>query len=405
MSMPLLALAAAAFGVGTTEFVVMGLLPGVAADLDVSIPAAGMIITAYAAGVVVGAPIMAALTNGMPRKPALLGLMAIFVLGNLFCALAPGYELLIVARVLTAFCHGAFFGIAAVAATDLVPAGRRTQAVALVFAGLTVANVLGVPGGTLVGEALGWRATFAGVAVIGIAAMVAIGLWVPAQLPSRRSDLRTEFRVLGQPQVLLAMSMTVLTSASLFTVFTFIAPLLIERMGFSVAGVSWGLLVFGVGMTAGSFLGGRLADRNPAATIGGFILALIGVLAVLPLAGPEPLSVYALLFVWGLVIFSLAPPLQMRVMQAAHDAPNAASTLNQAAFNLGNAGGAWLGATALAAGLDYGHLPALAMALAAAALSVAMVSHRLEHRSGAAAPVALVRRTDLFADEPTAWSG
>ena len=380
MMLPLFALAAAAFGIGTTEFVVMGLLPNVAADLGVTVPAAGMIITAYAAGVVVGAPIMAVLTNGRPRKPMLLALMAIFVVGNFFCALAPSYELLIAARIVTAFCHAAFFGIAAIVAADLVPQGKRTQAVALVFAGLTVANILGVPGGTSIGDLFGWRTTFVGVVMIGVVAMAAIAIWLPNDLSSPRGDLKAEFKVLGRPQVLLAMSMTVLTSAGLFSVFTFIAPLLAGEAGLDVPAISLGLLVFGAGMTAGSFLGGKLADRNLMGTITGFIVALIGILALLPLAVQSAASAYVILFIWGLAVFSLAPPLQMRVMQKAADAPNAASTLNQAAFNLGNAGGAWIGATALTRGFDYVHLPYVAVGLIGAALFVAAVSVAIDRR-------------------------
>ena len=399
MLLPLFALAAAAFGVGTTEFVVMGLLPNVAADLGISIPSAGLIITAYAAGVVIGAPIMATLTNGRPRKPALLALMAIFVVGNLCCALAPSYELLMGARIVTAFCHAAFFGIAAIVAADLVPAGRRTQAIALVFAGLTVANILGVPGGTSLGSLLGWRATFIAVAVIGVLAMTLMILWLPRHLPAPRGDLRAEFRVLLRPQVLLAMSTTVLASAALFTVFTFVAPLLGETTGLSVTGISWLLLVFGVGMTAGSFIGGRLADWNLPATILGTLAAVGVVLALLPLLAPYAIATYVLFFVWGLVGFAMAPALQMRVMQAAGDAPTAASTLNQAAFNLGNAGGATLGAAALALGLDYVQLPLLSVAIVGTALLVTALSVILERRQ---LRRSLMQTVDLLGGDPPA---
>ena len=399
MLLPLFALAAAAFGVGTTEFVVMGLLPNVAADLGISIPSAGLIITAYAAGVVIGAPIMATLTNGRPRKPALLALMVIFVVGNLCCALAPSYELLIGARIVTAFCHAAFFGIAAIVAADLVPAGRRTQAIALVFAGLTVANILGVPGGTSLGSLLGWRATFIAVAVIGVLAMTLMILWLPRHLPAPRGDLRAEFRVLLRPQVLLAMSTTVLASAALFTVFTFVAPLLGETTGLSVTGISWLLLVFGVGMTAGSFIGGRLADWNLPATILGTLAAVGVVLALLPLLAPYAIATYVLFFVWGLVGFAMAPALQMRVMQAAGDAPTAASTLNQAAFNLGNAGGATLGAAALALGLDYVQLPLLSVAIICTALLVTAMSVVLERRQ---LRRSLMQTVDLLGGDPPA---
>lgn len=401
MLLPLFALAAAAFGVGTTEFVVMGLLPNVATDLGVSVPDAGMIITAYAAGVVVGAPIMAVLTNGRPRKPALLALMAIFILGNLFCALAPGYEWLIAARIVTAFCHAAFFGIAAVVAADIAPDGRRTQAVALVFAGLTVANILGVPGGTALGSLLGWRATFVAVAAVGILAIAAIALWLPANLTAPRGDLRTEFRAMARPQALLAFLMTAVTSGSAFVVFTFVAPLLGEVTGLSVAGISWALLVFGLGMTAGSFVGGRLADISVMGTLVGFFLASIAVLLTLPLAAPHPVAMFVLMFVWGLVGFALAPALQMRVMQMASDAPNAASTLNQAAFNIGNASGAWLASSVLTLGLGYLDLPLIAAGVIAIGLAAAGASLVIERRASLRALEATV---DLLEPRPPAYS-
>lgn len=386
MSLPLIALAIASFGVGTTEFVVMGLLPGVADDLGVSIPDAGLVVTAYAAGVVIGAPIMAVVTNRFPRKASLLGLMGIFVVGNAFCALAPDYAMLIVARVVTAFCHGAFFGIAAVVAAELVAPNRRAQAVALVFAGLTVANIMGVPGGTALGQALGWRATFWAVALIGLLSIAAIAAWLPAGLKAPHGDLAREFKVLGRPQVLLAMSITVLTSASLFVVFTFIAPFLGTVTGLSDAAITGALLLFGVGMTAGSFLGGRLADRAVMPTIIGVTAALIGVLVVLAsVADSAPLTL-ATMLVWGLVIFSLAPALQIRVVNVASDAPNVASTLNQAAFNLGNAGGAWIGSAVLTLGLGYDGLPWVGVLVAAVALAAGLLSRRLDRGIGSPTP-------------------
>jgi MFS transporter, DHA1 family, inner membrane transport protein len=386
MPLPLIALAIASFGIGTTEFVVMGLLPGMAADLCVSIPDAGLVVTAYAAGVVIGAPIMAIATNGFPRKASLLGLMGIFIAGNVLCALAPGYAMLIAARVVTAFCHGAFFGIAAVVASEVVAPNRRARAVALVFAGLTVANIIGVPGGTALGQAFGWRATFWAVAAIGLLSIAAIAAWLPAGLKAPRGNLASEFKVLGRPQVLLAMSITVLTSASLFVVFTFIAPFLGTVTGLSDTAVTGALLLFGIGMTAGSFVGGRLADRAVMATIAGVAAALIGVLATLAFIAGSALLTLATMLVWGLVIFSLAPALQIRVVDAASDAPNVASTLNQAAFNLGNAGGAWIGSAALMQGLDYGGLPWVGVLIATVALAAALLSLRLDRALTAQAP-------------------
>jgi DHA1 family inner membrane transport protein len=388
MSAPLLALAAAAFGIGTTEFVIMGLLPEVAADLGVSIPAAGLLVTGYAAGVVIGAPLMAVATNGLARKATLIALMAIFVIGNLLCAVAPGYEFLMGARIFTAFAHAAFFGIAAVVAADLVAPGHRASAVALVFAGLTVANIMGVPAGTALGQAFGWRATFLVVAGIGVAAVVAMAVFLPARLSMPRTNLATEFRVVLRPQVLLAMSITVFTSAAVFTVFTFIAPILTDVTGVPSERVAWVLVVFGVGMTIGSFVGGRLADRNVMGAILGSGAILSLVLLALTVAMQSPLLMILTVFAWGLVAFSLAAPLQIRVVNMAACAPNVASTLNQAAFNLGNASGATLGAFALASGFALSSLPVLGFGLAVAALAAGVASVAIERRTNVGASAA-----------------
>jgi DHA1 family inner membrane transport protein len=367
MNPALASLAVAAFAVGTTEFVVMGLLPRIADDLAVSVPAAGAIVTAYAAGVVVGAPIMAVATNRLPRKAALLGLMALFIIGNLLCCVAPSFELVIAARVVTAFTHGAFFGIAALIAAHLVPEARRTQAIALVFAGLTVANVVGVPGGTVLGTALGWRATFLAVAVIGGIGLLLLARFLPSGLPTPRGRLTDEFRVLARPPVLAAMALTVITSASFFVGFTFISPYLSEVKGASPVVVNVGLIFFGLGMTAGGLIGGHLADRNLAASIRFGCLAIMVVFLAMPFV-ESPAGVVVMMLAWGMAIFALAPPLQMLVIRAAEGAPTAASTINQAAFNLGNALGAGLASVALAGGLSYTSLPLAAAGLAAAAL-------------------------------------
>jgi DHA1 family inner membrane transport protein len=386
MNLALVSLAVAAFGVGTTEFVVMGLLPGIATDLSVSVPAAGGIVTAYAAGVVVGAPIMAMATNRMPRKAALLALMLLFTLGNVLCFFAPTYELVIGARIVTAFAHGAFFGIAAIAAADLVPDSRRTQAIALVFAGLTVANVLGVPGGTWLGAVLGWRATFLAVAAIGVLGMAMLALFLPLGMTSPRARLGDEFKVLARPAVLSAMALTVATSASFFMGFTFVIPYLTEVKGLSMATANLGLVFFGLGMTGGGLAGGHLADWNLTASIRIGCAAVVAVFLVMPFVWPSPAVVMVAMFVWGMAVFALAPPLQMLVIRAAKDAPTAASTINQAAFNLGNAIGAWLASVGLAAGLSYASLPLAAAGLAFCALLLATVVFVKRSPRGAAAP-------------------
>ncbi len=368
ISLPILALAAASFGIGTTEFVIMGLLPDVARSLDVTVPQAGYLVSGYAMGVVVGAPLVAMATARLPRKTALLALMLIFIAGNVGCALAPGYGLLMAARVLTAFAHGAFFGIGAVVASDLVPRHQRTQAVALMFAGLTIANVLGVPLGTALGQVAGWRSTFAAVVVIGVVAALAILRFVPAGMPGSQGGLMSEFRVLRRWSVLLPMLISTLSSVSLFSTFTYIAPLLEHVSGLTPQAVTGALFVFGTGLTLGNFAGGRLADRGQMATIVGGLLSLVVVLVLFAFTSVAALPAVATMAVWGALVFALVSPLQIWVVDAATDAPNLASTLNQGAFNLGNATGAWVGGVALNAGVAYAELPWISALFALAAL-------------------------------------
>ncbi|MDQ0509953.1 MFS transporter [Ancylobacter amanitiformis] len=382
MQLPLLALAMASFGIGTTEFVIMGLLPEVAADLHVSIPAAGLLVTGYALGVVVGAPIMAIITNSLPRKATLIGLASMFVVGNFLCAIAPDYWFLMAARVVTAFCHGAFFGIGAVVAANLVPPNQRASAIALMFAGLTLANVLGVPLGTALGQAFGWRSTFWAVVAIGILAVSAIALWVPRDIPHAAGNIIREFGVLRRPQVLLTMTLSVLASASLFTVLTYIAPLLRDVTGLAPHTVTYVLLLFGVGITIGNILGGRLADWRLMPSLMGIFIGLAVILVTLVFASPHAALTVATVFVWGILVFAVVAPIQVRVVDAAIGAPNLASTLNQGAFNLGNAAGAWIGGASITLGLGYADLPWVGAALAVVALGLCMVSQSLERRDG-----------------------
>lgn len=382
MQLPLLALAMASFGIGTTEFVIMGLLPEVAADLSVSIPAAGLLVTGYALGVVIGAPIVAVITNPLPRKVTLIGLASMFVVGNFLCAIAPDYWFLMGARVVTAFCHGAFFGIGAVVAASLVPPKQRASAIALMFAGLTLANVLGVPLGTALGQHLGWRSTFWAVVIIGILAVSAIALWVPRDIPHSAGNIIREFAVLKRPQVLLTMMMSVLASASLFSVFTYIAPLLRDVTGLAAHNVTYVLLLFGVGITIGNLLGGRLADWRLMPSLMASFIGLTAVLVVLVFITSYEVATVATVFVWGILVFAVVPPIQMRVVDAAVGAPNLASTLNQGAFNLGNAAGAWIGGAAITVGVGYAELPWVGAVLAVGALGLCVVSQALEKRDG-----------------------
>ncbi|MDR6289783.1 DHA1 family inner membrane transport protein [Inquilinus ginsengisoli] len=383
MPLPLFALAVAAFGIGTTEFVIMGLLPDVARDLGVSIPAAGMLVSGYALSVTIGAPIVAILTAKLPRKLTLIGLMGVFILGNLLCALAPSYWTLMAARVLTALCHGAFFGIGAVVAANLVPRHQRSRAIALMFSGLTLANVLGVPFGTWLGHAAGWRATFAAIVPIGIAAAVAIAAVLPRDREAPPASLLSEFSVLRKPQVLLAMALSILSSVSLFSIFTYITPILETVSGLTPQGVTTALLLFGVGITVGNLFGGRLADWKLMPAVMASLAALAVICTVFGLAAPMMVPAVAAMVLWGVVQFSLGAPLQTRVVDQAHEAPNLASTLNQGAFNLGNAGGASLGGAAIAAGMPYGQLPYIGAAVAVVGLGVAVLSYAMERRSRA----------------------
>jgi MFS transporter, DHA1 family, inner membrane transport protein len=384
MPLPLLALAIASFGIGTTEFVIMGLLPEVAHDLGVSIPSAGLLVTGYALGVVVGAPIVAILTARMPRKPALMAMVGMFVVGNLLCAIAPNYGLLMVARVVTAFCHGAFFGIGSVVAADLVPPNQRARAISLMFAGLTLANVLGVPFGTALGQELGWRSTFWAVVIIGLVSAAAIAAWLPVSIPMKAANLMHEVRVLRKTQVVLAMLISVLASASLFSVFTYITPILEEVTGLAAHWVTAVLLVFGVGLTAGNLLGGRLADWKLMPSLLGTFVLLVIVLTSFVFTSHYVTPAIVTVFVWGLIDFGLVPLLQLRIVDKANEAPNLASTLNQGAFNLGNATGAWIGGIPILLGAGYDTIPWLGAGLALVALALSVFSSVLERRESLA---------------------
>jgi DHA1 family inner membrane transport protein len=381
--LPLLALALAAFGIGTTEFVIMGLLPEVAADLRVSIPSAGLLVSGYALGVAIGAPILAIVTAGMPRKLALMGLMGLFILGNLFSAVAPGYGSLLAARIVTSLCHGAFFGIGAVVATSLVAPNRQAQAIALMFTGLTLANVLGVPAGTALGQAAGWRSAFWAVSAIGVLAFAALAAFVPARLPMPKTRLMHEFAVLRQPQVWIALGMTVLGFGGVFTVFTYIAPILEQVTGVSPHAVTGTLLLFGAGLTVGNTLGGKLADWKLMPALMGILAALALVMLLFSVSSRAALPAMITVFVWGVFAFATVPPLQMRVVAKAAQAPNLASTLNIGAFNLGNALGAWLGGAVIARGAPLTAVPYAGAAVALAGLLLTALSAALDRRRSA----------------------
>ncbi|HEY1101750.1 MAG TPA: MFS transporter [Myxococcota bacterium] len=370
---PLIALAAASFCIGTSEFVIMGLLPEVATDLRVDLTDAGLLVTGYALGVVIGAPLLAVATAKADRRKALLGLIGLFTLGNLLCALSPTYALLMAARVVTALSHGAFFGIGSVVASELAAPGKQAQAIALMFSGLTLANVLGVPFGTALGQSAGWRATFFAVTAIGVVATLALWRQVPRQLKAPSGDVGREVRALFSVDVFLPLFGSVLASISFFTVFTYITPMLRDVGGFSPRNVTWVLLALGGGMTVGSAFGGRIADWKPHVAV---IISNVAVMVLLLLLGPalsSTLSAVSALMVWSAVGFTLVPILQMLVVDSAKDAPNLASTLNQGAFNLGNATGAWLASAAIDRGVGLVQLPSLAAVANVAGVVVGVV--------------------------------
>src|SRR5271170_178005 len=376
---PLMALAIAAFGIGTSEFIIMGLLPNLSDDFRVSIPKAGVLVTGYALSVTIGAPFVAIATARLERKLALLLLMGVFTLGNLACAIAPTYNLLFAARVLTALCHGAFFGIGSVVASNLVPRNQRAQAIALMFSGLTLANVLGVPAGTALGQAFGWRSAFWAIVPIGLAAAAAVFFLVLPQ-PAGPGGLLHEFRVLRKPQVLLVLAMSILTSASLFCVFTYIAPMLEDVTRISPHAVTLTLLLFGVGITVGNLVGGTLSDWRPMAFLIGALITLIASLIALYYAEPYTIPAVIMILIWGAVQFAAGAPLQSRIVEQAAAAPNLASTLNQGAFNFGNATGASLGGMMLTAGFTYRQLPLASIIVTLITLSLSILSAKLDRK-------------------------
>jgi MFS transporter, DHA1 family, inner membrane transport protein len=376
MPLALYALTAGAFGIGVTEFVIMGLLLEVSADLGVTIATAGLLISGYALGVVVGAPILTVLTGRWPHKMVLIGLMVIFTAGNLACALAPSYGLLMAARVLAALAHGTFFGVGSVVATGLVPVDRKASAIAVMFTGLTIANILGVPLGTWIGQQLGWRATFWSVTVVGIMALIIISALVPKDArPSEGADWRADMRAILRTPVLLCLLTTVLGYAGVFAVFTYIAPLLTRISGFTESAVSPILLVFGGGLVIGNLIGGRLADRNPVATIFGTLVVLGIVLALMTLGFRTRASAVVLTGLLGAAGFATVAPLQIWVLSKAEGAGQSlASSFNIAAFNLGNAIGAWAGGIVIDHGLGLSYVPLVAAVFPAAAVLVALLN-------------------------------
>jgi DHA1 family inner membrane transport protein len=387
MPLALFALTLSAFAIGTTEFVIVGLIPTIAADLGVNLSSAGLLVSLYALGVAVGAPLLTALTSKMPRKPLLLALMALFTLGNLAAWQSPGYESLIVARILTGLAHGVFFSIGSIIATSLVPKERAASAIAIMFTGLTVALVSGVPLGTFIGQHFGWRATFLAVALLGVIAFAGSLLLVPRNIQhDAPATLRQQLAVLAQPRLLLVYAMTAIGYGGSFIAFTFLAPMLQNIGGFSAGAVAWVLLLYGVSVAAGNLWGGKLADRHGPIAALKLIFALLAVtLLTLTVTAAFRWLMLATVLVWGAVAFGNVPGLQVYVVQQAQrHTPRAvavASGLNIAAFNLGIAGGALLGGQIVErAGLI--HTAWIAALVVAVAFGLTMLSGRLDRRAG-----------------------
>lgn len=353
-----------AFAIGMTEFVIMGLLPEVAQDVHSSIAAAGQLITGYALGVAVGGPILVLITYKMSQKNLLMLLMLIFILGNLMATIASSYGVLMASRLLTSLAHGSFFGVGAIMAASLVEYSRRASAMALMFTGLTVANIIGVPFGTFVGQQFGWRSSFLIIAIIGFITLIGIYMLVPKPKEQKNTDLKKELAVLKNNQLWLALLIAMFCFGSVFTLFAYITPILTDVTGFQSHAVSWMLVVFGLGVTVGNIVGGKLADWNINLSLQYILVVFILYFFVLYVLQFSMILMIPGIFIFGVLAFSMVPMLQFRILGLSAEAPTIASTLNQSAMNLGNAGGAFAG------GLSVTYLPLHDLVLVAPIITV-----------------------------------
>ncbi|EJE50863.1 arabinose efflux permease family protein [Acidovorax sp. CF316] len=387
MPIALLALTLSAFAIGTTDFVIVGLLPTVAADLSISIPSAGLLVSLYALGVAVGAPVLTALTGKLPRKALLLSLMALFTAGNLLAWQAPSYESLVAARILTGLAHGVFFSIGSTIATGLVPREKAASAIAIMFTGLTVALVTGVPLGTFIGQHFGWRETFLAVSALGVVAFTGSALFVPRNIAhTPPASLLQQARVLAEPRLLLVYAKTAIGYGGSFIPFTFLAPILTDISGFSAGAVGWVMLVYGVSVAVGNIWGGRLADRlGPIPALRIVFALLAAVLLLLQFTAPHPWLALVTVLLWGAVAFGNVPGLQVYVVKQAErftpQAVDVASGLNIAAFNLGIAGAAWAGGL-IVTHLGLMHTPWIGAVVVLGSLALAHYSGVLDRRAG-----------------------
>lgn len=389
MPLPLIALFIAAFAFGTTEFVIAGVLPQVAGGLGVSVPTAGYLVSGYALGIAIGGPLLTLATPKVARKTLLLWLTLVFTLGQVACALAPDFFSMLALRVAVAVAHGTYFGVAMVVATSLVSEERRGMAVALVLAGLTVSGIVGVPAGTAIGNAWGWRATFWTMTALGVLAAAAIALLIPSSrvVTAPHAGLRREIGVLGRQQVWTSLIVMLMLMMGQFVPYTYITPLLEEVSGLTSQAVPWVLLASGIGSTLGVFIGGKLAGpRLMAALVA--MLALQGiVLAAMYAVSPYPLPMVVVIVVWGGVNFAIGTAVQTRILRWTADAPNLASSLIPSGFNVGIALAAFVGATMLNAGLSYRSLPLVGLAAMAVAVVTACLSYAAERRNGGRPPL------------------
>ncbi|WP_422848725.1 MFS transporter [Acidovorax sp. M14] len=387
MPIALLALTLSAFAIGTTEFVIVGLLPTVAADLSISIPSAGLLVSLYALGVAIGAPVLTALTGKLPRKALLLALMALFTAGNLLAWQAPRYETLVAARILTGLAHGVFFSIGSTIATGLVPREKAASAIAIMFTGLTVALVTGVPLGTFIGQHFGWRETFLAVSVLGVVAFIGSAVFVPSHIAhTPPASLAQQAQVLVEPRLLLVYAKTAIGYGGTFIPFTFLASILTDISGFSASAVGWVMLVYGVSVAVGNLWGGKLADRlGPIPALRIIFALLAAVLLVLQFTAPHPWLAVCTVLLWGAVAFGNVPGLQVYVVKQAErftpQAVDVASGLNIAAFNLGIAGAAWAGGL-IVTHLGLQHTPWIGALVVLVSLALTHWSGVLDRRSG-----------------------
>jgi DHA1 family inner membrane transport protein len=376
MSLALLALFTAAFAIGTSEFVIAGILPAVSTDLGISIPTAGLLVSLYALGVAVGGPVLAAFVSRASRKILLLAYVGIFTVGYVVCALAPNYTSLLIARVVIALIHGAYFGTAMVVSTTVVEEKRRGFAVALILSGLTVANIIGVPLGTAVGTAFGWRMTFWAVAALGVVSFALIALLVPrdAAHEGQSGSLWSEIKVLGREPVYTSLAVIILQTIGQFALFTYISPLLTDVSGIPLDVIPWLLLIFGVGSTIGVLVGGRLADWKLMASLTGILAAQVVIYALMGAFVTAPWTMAVLVLIWGSTVFAFGSPVQTRILSNTQDAPLLAASLIPSAFNISIAAGAWIGGLLIDKGYSYDILPWIGVAGAALSVAIAFLS-------------------------------